>query len=233
MVGCLLFALTLGAALSGYILPWTQISFWATTTVTASLESVPFVGRELMSLVRGGELVGAATLRRTFAAHVTLIPLATVVLIALHLALVQRNGLSTAPRRGHATEGDEASVPLYPNFVIKYAILITSSLIVLLMLVFFAPGTFVTPESLVAADPFNTPAQIRPEWYLVWAYELTRLLPARVAFALPAAVLGLLFALPFLDRGAQRHPLDRPWVTGGLILVALALISLTLLGSMT
>ena len=233
MVGCLLFALTLGAALTGYILPWTQVSFWATTTVTASIESVPFVGRELMSLVRGGELVGAATFRRALAAHVALIPLAMLVLIALHFALIRRDGLSTAPRRGHATEGAEASVPLYPNFVIKYAILITSSLIVLFMLVFFAPGMFATPESLVPADPFNTPAQIRPEWYFLWVNELAILLPAGVAYAPQIAVLGLLFVLPFLDRSAQRHPLDRPWVMGGLILVALALISLTLMGLLT
>ena len=233
MIGFLLFALTLGAALTGYILPWTQLSFWATTVSTSSLESVPFVGQQLVSLARGGELVGAATFRRAFAAHVTVIPLAMCALVALHVVLLHRNGLTAAPRRGSAVEPDEAAIPFYPDFVAKYAILITGTLVVLFSLVFFASGTFVSPESLVPANPFETPPNIKPEWYLLWAFELTQLVPEWIAFVLLTVVLGLLFGLPFLDRNRLRHPLDRPWVMGALLLVAAALISLTLMASAT
>jgi quinol-cytochrome oxidoreductase complex cytochrome b subunit len=96
--------------------------------------------------------------------------------------------------------------------------------------VFFAPNLFFPAEHLLAADRFDTPPNVKPEWYFLWAYQLPRMMPEALALAVQGvAVLGL-FALPFIDRGAARHPFDRPLIATLLVLVATALIVLGVLG---
>lgn len=227
--GCVLFLLVLGSALTGYILPWSQMSYWATTVVTASLSYVPFVGTSLVEWVRGGEFVGAPTFRRAFAAHVGLLPLAIVGSVALHLAWVRRAGLSERPRRAGDVRA-AVRIPFHPRVTLRYATAIVGYAFVLTFLVFFAPDLFFPAEHLLPADPFDTPPNVKPEWYFLWAYQLPRLLPEALALALQGAALALLFALPFVDRGGRRHPLDRPWISAALALALAALVGLSVLG---
>ena len=43
--GFILFNLVFAVSPTGYLLPWSQLSFWATTVATNSLGAVPFLGR--------------------------------------------------------------------------------------------------------------------------------------------------------------------------------------------
>ncbi len=227
--GCVLFLLVLGAALTGYILPWSQMSYWATTVTTASFSYVPLVGTDLVHWVRGGEFVGAATYRRDLAAHVGLLPLLLLAVVAIHLALVRRVGLAGRSRR----RGDEAPsrvVPFYPRIALRYAAAIVGFSIVLMISVFFVPNLFFPAHHLVPADPFETPLNVKPEWYFLWVYQLPRLVPEGLALVLQVAALVALFALPFIDRGPGRHPLDRPVIATGLALALVALVTLSVLG---
>ena len=227
--GCVLFLLVLGASLTGYILPWSQMSYWATTVVTASFEYAPFLGPELVRFIRGGEFVGDATYRRAFAAHVALIPLALMLLVVVHLALVRRAGLAgRALRKGAARV--TGWVPFFPRVALRYSLGIVAFLLVLFALVFFAPNLFFPAEHLLPADAFNTPPNVKPEWYFLWAYILPQLIPERLAFALQGVAVLALFALPFVDRSPHRHPFDRPIITGALALAAVTLVGLTVLG---
>jgi ubiquinol-cytochrome c reductase cytochrome b subunit len=229
MSGCVLFLLVLGSALTGYILPWSQMSYWATTVVTASLGYLPGIGPSLVEGVRGGELVGAATYRRAFAAHVGLLPLAILGFVALHVALVRRAGLAEKPRR----RGDARAsrrVPFHPAISLRYALHGVAFAIALVALVFFAPSLFFPADHLVPADPFETPPNVKPEWYFLWAYQLPRMIPALLALGLQGLAVAALFALPFVDRSPDRHPLDRPWITAGLALALAALVALSVLG---
>jgi ubiquinol-cytochrome c reductase cytochrome b subunit len=227
--GCVLFLLVLVAALTGYILPWSQMSYWATTVVTASVQYLPFVGDALVELIRGGEFVGEATYRRAFAAHVALVPLLLLAVVAIHLALVGRAGLAGNPRRaGDANE--PRLVSFFPRVALRYAVGCVAFLILLVASVFFVPDLFFPAEHLVPADPFDTPPNVKPEWYFLWAYELPRLIPERLALVLQGVAISLLFALPFIDRSPHRHPLDRPWITGALVCALLAGVALSVLG---
>jgi ubiquinol-cytochrome c reductase cytochrome b subunit len=231
LAGCGLLLLTLGAAVTGYILPWSQLSYWATTIVTGSLEYVPVVGHELVRLVRGGERVGPATFRRAFAVHVGLIPLAMLVLVGLHLWLVRRLGLAPPVRRRSADPAPAPGVPL-PEFAGRFAVVGAGFLLLLFAGVVLLPDLVLPADSRLPADPLETPAKLKPEWYFLWRYELGRLLPERVALGLQTLALALLVALPWLDRGPARHPLERPWVSAGLVAGLAALLSLTLLGAL-
>src|SRR6266567_3473526 len=92
LTGFTLFTLVLAISLTGYLLPWSQLSFWTTTVTTDSLGAVPVIGDRLVELLRGGKLVGPATLRRFFASHVALLPILFATVLGLHLFFLERIG---------------------------------------------------------------------------------------------------------------------------------------------
>src|SRR5512133_1316226 len=95
--GFILFNLVTGACLTGYLPPWSQLSFWATTVATNSVGTIPVIGPQLVEFLRGGKLVGAPPLGRFYALHVALIPLSIAALVGAHLFFLQRTGVSTPP----------------------------------------------------------------------------------------------------------------------------------------
>ncbi len=90
--GFLLFILTLGLCFSGYVLPWTQMSFWATTVVTQSMQVVPFVGNWGMEFLRGGANVAGPTLGRFFMIHMIL-PAVMLVFLGGHFMMIRKTGI--------------------------------------------------------------------------------------------------------------------------------------------
>src|ERR1700676_3802973 len=87
--GIVLLGLMLGFGFSGYLLPWNQISYFATKVGTDVAGSTPLVGPAIARILRGGNDVGAPTLTRFFALHVMILPLITAGLVVLHVVLVQ------------------------------------------------------------------------------------------------------------------------------------------------
>ena len=72
--GCALFGLMLAMAFTGYLLPWDQKAYFATTVGTNMASEVPWIGAGLKRLMRGGNEMGTLTLSRFFVAHVFLLP---------------------------------------------------------------------------------------------------------------------------------------------------------------
>src|SRR2546423_182116 len=79
--GCALFGLMLAMAFTGYLLPWDQKAFFATTVGTNMASEVPLIGSILKRFMRGGNEMGTLTLSRFFVAHVFLLPALTAILI--------------------------------------------------------------------------------------------------------------------------------------------------------
>ena len=75
-------------------LPWNELSYYATLVGTQIPGTVPVVGDLVVHFLRGGEQVTGDTITRFFAAHVMFLPLACGLLLAVHLALVQAQGMS-------------------------------------------------------------------------------------------------------------------------------------------
>ncbi|MCL5075812.1 MAG: cytochrome b N-terminal domain-containing protein [Chloroflexi bacterium] len=92
--GVFLLLLTLALCFSGYVLVWSQMSFWATTVVTNSVRVTPFIGDGLLLLIRGSNLVTQATLSRFFALHVVIIPVVLVLFMLFHFWMIRRTGIS-------------------------------------------------------------------------------------------------------------------------------------------
>lgn len=100
VTGVLLLLLTLGMGFTGYLLPWNQRAYWATTVGTAIAGSVPFVGDFVLKVLRGGVDLNPLTLTRFFSAHIWMLPAALAGLIGVHMYLIIRLGISNIPEEG-------------------------------------------------------------------------------------------------------------------------------------
>jgi quinol-cytochrome oxidoreductase complex cytochrome b subunit len=97
VAGVFLFLVTMGFAFTGYLLPWDQRSYWATTVGTEMAGAVPLIGEPILNLLRAGSEVGDLTLTRFYAAHIVILPGAILILIGLHIFLVRLQGVSPPP----------------------------------------------------------------------------------------------------------------------------------------
>jgi ubiquinol-cytochrome c reductase cytochrome b subunit/menaquinol-cytochrome c reductase cytochrome b subunit len=97
VIGVALLILTFVMALTGYLLPFDQRSFWATVVANNITASGPLVGPYLGDFLRGGPEFGATTLSRFYAIHMLLIPGAIAALIGAHLYLVAKLGTTAPP----------------------------------------------------------------------------------------------------------------------------------------
>jgi len=233
--GMLLLFLALGFGFSGYLLPWNTLAFFAIKVGTEVAGQVPLIGKWLVVFLRGGEEVTGATLTRFFGFHVALLPGITTLLIALHVALVQRFGISV-PRSLEAQWKTLPSVKremrFFPNFLLRELMAWYVALGVLGALAALAPWELGTKADVFAPAP----AGIRPEWYFLFMFQTLKVLPAKVWF-IDGEVLGVLafgaggllwLLLPFFDRNGQGRA--RQWILGAGIFAVAYIIAMTVYG---
>ena len=204
--GALLLFLSLCFGFSGYLLPWNKLAYFATKVGTDIAGVVPLAGPFLLRFLRGGDEVTGATLTRFFGFHVAILPATATVLLAIHLYLVQKHGMSTPP------SVDPDSTPkmkFIPQFLLRDLVGWLAAVTVLAALAALFPW-----ELGEKADPFApAPAGIRPEWYFVFMFQTLKYIPSRV-LGLDGEVLGIMFfgllgallvVTPFVSR-ADRAP---------------------------
>jgi ubiquinol-cytochrome c reductase cytochrome b subunit len=232
VTGCLLFFVTLGLCFTGYVLPWSQLSFWATTVGMRIVESAPLVGPILMEYFQGGYVVGPVTLGRAFAFHTSLLPLLLVVLIICHIYLVRYTGISSLPTAHPNLIGRKRR--FFPGFVLEDVAVTAAALAAFSAVLFFAPHIYLPAEAFEKADAFETPMHVKPEWYFLAQYQVLRLVPSKtVGILLQIAAFAGLLLLPFLDRSQERNLLKRPIFLVGLAVVVIGTVALTVFGAMS
>jgi len=97
--GVFLLLIVVGFGFTGYLLPWDQKAYWATTVGTRIAGTPPLIGDTILRIVRGGEELSAITLARFFGVHVWVLPITLLILIGIHIYLVIRIGISAIPSR--------------------------------------------------------------------------------------------------------------------------------------
>jgi len=226
MTGVMLLFLTLGMAFTGYLLPWSNISYWATTVAIFIVDSVPLVGSWAARLL-GGTEVGAITLTRFYAFHVLLIPGLLVVIVGSHLLLVQHHGEMGPPPKG--TEADKETQPFFPCHVSKDMAMWLVALGSLIALARYAGVPAAEP-----AAPLDSSAVPRPEWYFLFYYQILKLFQGPWIIIgttlIPVAVFLFLIALPLYDRNPQRMLSRRPFAAPLGVTAAILLVYLTMTG---
>jgi quinol-cytochrome oxidoreductase complex cytochrome b subunit len=99
LTGVVLLLVVVGFGFTGYLLPWDQKAYWATTVGTRIAGVAPGVGEWILRIMRGGDDLSAVTLARFFGAHVWVLPGALLTLIVIHMYLIIRLGITAVPGR--------------------------------------------------------------------------------------------------------------------------------------
>ena len=94
VTGVILFLLTLLFGFTGYLLPWDQRAYWATTVGTEIAGATPEIGNLVLLLLRVGWSITDLTLSRFYALHVIGLPILTILLMGLHFLMVRRQGIA-------------------------------------------------------------------------------------------------------------------------------------------
>ncbi len=212
ITGVLLLLITFTFGFTGYLLPWHQIAVNATKVGLQSIEeagaylpgALSEMPARVKELIQGEAAVGQATLSRFYAIHVVFLPLAIFGLVGLHVLTVQLHGMSQG-----VDKPSGKTERFFPFFVLKdfslWGLVFLVAFVVALCLpfeAFFSYPLFAPYDALG-----STPDGIKPEWYFFFVYYPLELLPFWVVMAGQAVAVGVLFAAPWIFKGASRRTL--------------------------
>ncbi len=222
--GLLLFALVVGMAFTGYLLPWDQKAYFATAVGTNIAGEVPLIGNWLKELMRGGTEMGTLTLSRFFVAHVFLIPAGIFACVGLHVFLFRKAG-SAGPIDEDPVVPTQRTEQFYPKQVLMDIVFATVLVGTLGLLAYLAP-VGLGPK----ANPADTSFLPRPEWYYLPIFQWLKYWNGGLAVVgivvIPGIIALALVLLPFLDRRRERRPWKRPVASFSFAIVLCALLFL-------
>lgn len=218
--GMLLYVAFSAEAFSGYLLPWGQLSYWASTVITDlfSLGSLHFEG--LVHWIRGGFTPGQAFLNRFFALHVVLFPLILIGLIGLHFGALRiphvnnQDGeeidFEAESKKYKSGDKKGSKVIAFANdFLSKDMFVVSIYLIFFFYLVLYHNGFALDPINFTPADPMHTPAAVEPDWYFLWSYDILRGFSTDYGLMAFTFAQTIFFIFPFLDRSPNAKPASK------------------------
>ena len=244
ILGVLLLLVTLGMAFTGQVLRFDQDAYWGLGIGASIASRVPVIGPWAVNLMLGGPIIAGATLSRFFALHVFVIPGLLTAFVGVHVLMVLKLGINEWPMPGRMVRRDTylqeyreimhtKGVPFVPNAVWKD--ILFSGFILLSIAVCavhfgpFGPGGQPDPTIIQTAP--------RPDFFFLWLYALLSFLPpaAETPILLIGPALGIivLLALPFIAGEGEKSWKRRPIAVLTILLIAVALGTLTHLAEQT
>ncbi|MBK1672532.1 cytochrome b [Ectothiorhodospira shaposhnikovii] len=209
IIGVAIYLVLMAEAFAGYMLPWGQMSYWGAQVIVNLFNTIPVVGGDLVTWIRGDFLISDATLNRFFALHVVALPLVLVMLVFVHIVALHAVGSNNPDgveikkftgSNGHPADG----IPFHPYYTVKDLFGFGVFLILFFAVVFFAPeagGYFIEKANFQMANPMVTPDQIHPVWYFGTFYTVLRAVPDPfLGVLLMFGAVLILFFLPWIDR---------------------------------
>lgn len=122
----------------------------------------------------------------------------------------------------------------FPTFVMEDVLVIFVFMALFFAGVFFFPEWIISGEAERPADPFNTPADIKPEWYFLASYQFLKLIPSETgALVLQSLFVSALVFLPFIDRWEETRILKRPFFLFIILSFTLLFVGLTIWGALS
>lgn len=200
IIGLSMFLLVMASNLTGYLMPWDQLAYWAITIVTGMLEYIPVVGVWLQTMIRGGSEVGSNTLSNFYALHTAVLPIVLLVIMPFHFWRIRKAGGLIIPR----TPEEDGSVvgqkvPSMPNLLLREVVvaLVVVAVVLLFSVIVDAPLQ-AKANSGLSLNPVKAP------WYFAGIQEmLMHFHPIYAIFVIPLLVLGALGCLPYFRHRGQ------------------------------
>jgi ubiquinol-cytochrome c reductase cytochrome b subunit len=129
----------------------------------------------------------------------------------------------------------EKGIPFFPNHFLKEIIVMCLVLALISLLATFFPAPMEEK-----ADPFVTPAHLKPEWYFLANYKFLQLseylsflgawAPKLLGILLQMLIVLIIIAFPFFDKNPERRPLKNRFLIFSGIFFVLVYIILLYLG---
>jgi ubiquinol-cytochrome c reductase cytochrome b subunit len=222
--GIALLLLVLGFTITGFVLRWDQGGYWASKVEVGIAAGTPVFGEAIKRFVQGGNDYGNLTVTRFFALHVALLPALCGALVAAHVWLSRRHGVT--PRRAGARQGSASGVAWWPRQSVRNLVAIAVVFALLTAYVVHSGGAGLDAP----IDP-TAAYDARPLWYFRWLFLLRKLfgsLETVAAMVVPALVLGFWVAMPWIDPTAgDAAPGRRRLALGGFVAICVAIAVLT------
>ncbi len=194
MIGVLLLATTLGFGFTGYSLIFEQLSFWGATVACNLTEALPLIGPTLGDFLRGGPTVGANTLTRFYVLHVGVLPTVIFVLLSLHVLMIRLQGVTELHFENEEVPAEKRHFKFWPDHVTTELLIGVLLMYLLTIVALIFPAGLGTP-----ADPTQTPAHIKPEWFFYFNFRLLKLTSLKLSVLLTLAGGAVLFFWPFIE----------------------------------
>jgi ubiquinol-cytochrome c reductase cytochrome b subunit len=241
VIGVFLFLFTMGMFFSGQILRWDPDAYWGLAVGGSMAGRVPVAGPRIVSLLLGGAVIGGNALSRFFALHVFVIPALLLSFLAIHLWLVIKKGISAAPVPGQIVNPKtydaeyhrelESGVPFLGDAIRKDILFSALAVVVVVSL-----AAVLGPKGPTAPpDPTLGGANPRPEWPFLWLFGLLSLSPPEaetfIMLVFPVILILALFAVPFISNRGERAPSRRPVAVLAVVVIFVALSTLTYQGA--
>ena len=206
-----------GFGLTGYLLPWDQMGYWATTVRAGLITSIPVIGEPIQTIIQGGSQFGHHTLTRFYTLHVIVLPLIMIALMSLYYIAGKRTGIYPGK------SNPQKNTTYFPKQATRDAI---ASLMVLagIILVLFAWGVPLEAP----ANPAESFDAARPEWYFISVFILLKFVPTLVGFVIiPTAIQCIMGLMPTLGKFKKGHAFNIAFlITLFIAALALSLYSL-------
>jgi ubiquinol-cytochrome c reductase cytochrome b subunit len=234
LLGMLVYLALMAEAFMGYVLPWGNMSFWGAQVIVNLFGTIPGIGPGLVEWIRGDYAIADATLNRFFALHVAAVPLALLLLVALHLVALHESGSNNPDgieiKEKVGADGKPLDgIPFHPYYTVKDMVGVAVFFVLFAIVVFFVPtlgGLFIEAPNFEPANPLSTPLEIHPVWYFTPYYAILRAVPnQRIGALLLLLAVAAFFFLPWLDRAPVKSMRYRGWMSRS----ALALFTLSFL----
>lgn len=242
ITGVILIGLTFIMVFTGQLLRWDVNSIASVNVAIEQTGRIPIIGEALTRFILAGSTIGGATLTRFYVLHVFIVPILIGLVIAAHIYLVIRNGVSEPPVKGEPVDPKTyrkrydallaRGKPYFPDMVWREGVFaaLVVLIIVALALVIGAP------ELGEAPDPTLTDVEPRPDWYLLWLFALYSIIGSRILedFIIvlgPFVALLAMLLIPLLGGRGERSPAVRPLAVAGVAAVVITLALLTWAGS--
>ncbi len=216
LIGVALLLMMVNLLFTGTVLKWDQEAYEALDHFLWVVEGMGIFGAPFTEKFAQG----VPLLSRIYMAHISLLPLITVMLLGLHMFYIKYHKLSPLPDK---PEGGRTI-----KFTQHMAYLRRGGAGVFLLICILA--LLIAPP--LGDKPIPGLEVTKPPWQFVWLYALENLWVPFLVVA-PLALVGILVIIPFIDRSEERRWQKRPIATAFVIFMVVLMVGLIIWGKVT